>query len=417
MTKRGSILRDEGTVVPCTGMSKRPSDKPPEPPSDKPPEEHAEETVATSAPKPDRERTEFFPFGLSADQFAKVTREMLVVARLVCRHVTPGDAVQQAFVKALSKPITERPSIQDQKKFIAWMCTLAEYEALTNRNYQRRRAQREVVSGTDIAEMVVVPPSVSAVEARKMLERAFMALKPADQAFLQALYAQGKTIDDLAREQGQRWSTVDSRHRRLLDLLYAMIHGAIAVALLLVPKRARAFVAHVMQQTPRRLVQASQFGSAMAVTVVCGVFMPTGSSATTELSMPVGLTRFSTPQTTIAQAAPLQPSFLPEVGPEEPKTLDAVTNQCSAADMKSAKIASYLQGTVAPLAFWGASALTQVACAGSEQQTPPPRQPVGAPTEEPDGSHDPYAFSCKMERMRGNECPSREEWEKIGLPR
>jgi DNA-directed RNA polymerase specialized sigma24 family protein len=392
-------------------MSKRSSDKPPEKP--------AKEKVATPVPKPDRVRTEFFPFGLSADQFASVTREMLAVARLVCRHsgCSPGDAVQEAFVKALSKPSTERPSIQNQKKFVAWMCTLTKYEALTNRLYELRRAQREADSGTDIAEMVVVPPSVGAVEARKMLERAFMALKPADQTFLHALYADGKTIDDIADEQDRPWTTVDSRHRRLLDRLYAMIHGAMAAALLLVPKRARAFVAHVTQQASRLLAQATQFGGAMAVAVVCGVFVPTGSSATTELSMPVSLTRLSTPQTTIAQAAPLQPSFLPEVGPEEPKTLDAATNQCSAADMKSAKIASYLQGTVAPLAFLGASAFTQVACTGSEQQTLPPRQPQGEPTEEPDGSHDPYVFSCKMERMRGNECLPREEWEKIGLPR
>ncbi|MBK9262127.1 MAG: hypothetical protein IPM54_20275 [Polyangiaceae bacterium] len=380
MTKIEKMLRDTGTLAPCTCMGKRPTE---------------------------------FPFGLSADQFAKLTREMLGVARRVTRDsgASPEDAVQQAFVKALLKPSNELPSIQNDKKFVARMCELVKYEALTMRTDQRRRAEREIGAGTDIAELPGVPPAAGVVEARKMLDCAITALKPADRAFLHALYAEEKTIDDIATEQDEPWSTVDSRRRRLLALLRAAIRATIA-ALVLVPKRARAFVAHMTQQAPHVALQATQFSSAMAVTVVCGALLPTSSSANTSPVMAAGLTPYSIPQTTTTQEASLQPSFVPEVEPEEPEALDTVTNQCSGVDMKSAKIASYLQATALPFALLVAPALTQVACAGAEQQTSPPRQP--ADDDDPDRDHRHnilYRIYCNQERARGNKCMSKEEWE------
>jgi RNA polymerase sigma factor (sigma-70 family) len=386
-------------------MSKHPSDTPPQKPG-----EEADEKVTLSVSKPDRSRTEFYPFGLSGDQFARVTREMLAVARLVCRHsgASPGDAVQQAFVTALSKPTVERPSIQNEKKFVGYMCTLAKYEALTNRTYQRRRSFREIISGVDIADIVGVPPSVDAVEARKMVHSAFLALKPKDQALLHALYAEGRTVEDIAQERELAWSTVDSRHKRLLYLLYKAIHATMAALALLIPKRARAFVAHVTQQAPRMLVQATQFGGAMTMTVVCGVLMPTGSSFATEPSTSASLTPYSNPQTTMAQASPLQPSFVPKVEPEEPKGLDAETNECSAADMKSTKFASFVQKTVVPMALLVAPAFTQVACTGTQQQTPPARQA----DDEPDNGDHGYRVYCNQEHLRGNKCPTYEEYMK-----
>jgi hypothetical protein len=256
--------------------------------------------------------------------------------------------------------------------------------------------------------MVAVLPSVGTVEARKIIEPAFIALTPADQALLHALFAEGKTISEVAGENGLRRTTLDSRVQRILDLLYAAIQATIASLILLVPKKARAFVKHATQRAPRVLVQATQFSSAMTMTVVCGALMPTGSSVTTEPSTLAGLTPYSTPQTTMAQVAGLEPSILPEVEPEEPKGLDAETNECSAADMKSTKFAISLQETTLSLALVVAPALTQVACAGTQQQTPPPQQPV----EEPDGSPDPYDVMCDQERARGNDCITKEAWYK-----
>ncbi len=354
-------------------------------------------------------RIQVYPFGLSAEQFANVTREMLGVARLVCRHsgASPGDAVQQAFVKALSKPSAERPSIENEEKFVAWMCELTKYEALTNRNsYIRRREEAGLVR--DISELVTVPPSVGAVEARKMLQEAFMRLAPADQALLHALYAQETTIEEIASEQNISWSTVDSRRRRILDLLYVAIRAVVA-ALVLLPKRAQAFVARSMQQAPHMLVQATQFGGAMTVTVVCGVLVPSGSPAMTAPPVPVGLTPYGTPETIAAQVAPLPPALVPEVVPEEPKVLDTVADECSAARMRSAKIATYLQQTVIPFAFLVAPAVTQLACAGASQQTPP-NQPVDASDEEVEPNRN-YEIMCANERRRGDPCPTKEEWD------
>lgn len=200
------------------------------------------------------------------------------------------------------------------------MCELAKYEALTNRTDQRRRAEREVSTCTNIAELAGIPPAVGVVEA----------------------------------------------------LLYAHIQAKLAALLvLLVPKKARALVAHVTQQAPHVMVQATQFSGGMAVTVVCGALLPTGSSANTPPTMAMGLTPYSSPQAATVEAAEAQRSFVREVAPEEPEALDTVTNQCSGVDMKSAKIAGYLHAVAPPFAVLIAPALSQVACAGTEQQTPP----------------------------------------------
>ena len=315
------------------------------------------------------------------------------------------DAVQQAFVKALSKPATERQSIQNQKKFVAWMCTLAKYEAMTNRQSRRRQARREVVSVADIAELLAVSHSFETVEARKMVQDAFLALAPDEQALLHALYAEGKTVNDVATEQGLSWTTVDSRRQRLLKLLYAAIR-ATAVALVLVwPKKARAVVVQIKQQAAPVLISTAHVSAAIAVTAVCGVLVPTSSSAMAR-PVPMRLTENNTKQTTTANTPVLEPVFVPKVEPEEPKVLDTATNECSGVDMKSTKIARYLQETVVPFAFLVTPAFAQVACAGTEQQTSSARQP----DEEPDGSRDPYDVMCLHERARGNACVPKEQW-------
>ncbi len=81
--------------------------------------------------------------------------------------------------------------------------------------------------------------------------------------------------------------------------------------------------------------------------------------------------------------------------------------------MKSTKFASILQEAVVPLAFVTVTGVTQVACAGSNPQTPGAQQPE----EEPDGSLDPYDMYCVKARGRGETCATREEFENFGRPR
>jgi hypothetical protein len=283
---------------------------------------------------------------------------------------------------------------------------------LTNRNYQRRRSLREFTSGVDLAEIVGVPPSVGAVEARKMVHSAFLALEPDEQELLHALYAEGRTVEELAQEREIPWATLDSRRKRLLYLLHKAIHTAMAALVLLLPKRARAFVAHVTQQAPRILMQATPFGGAVTMTLVCGAIVPTGSSFATEPSASVSLTPYSNPQTTMTQGVPLQPSFIPKVEPEEPNGLDAETNECSAEDMTSTKIASLVQKTALPLTLLVAPALAQVACSGTQQQTPSARQAEEEEADHRDSLDGAYRATCLFAQSRREKCPTREEWEK-----
>ncbi len=388
--KSATIFRDEARLVPCPCMSRRQVHQPVD--------KAAKEAVRPSHQRPNLVK----PFGLSDEQFARVTRAMRAVATLVCRHsgVSPKDAVQQAWLKALSKPETEMPSSDDFDKLLICMCGFAKYEAMTNRQSYRRRQGREIGPDVDIDEMVAVSDFLEVLEARMTLEGPFLALEPAEQELLHALYHEGKTIAEIKQEQGLAWSTLDSRRQKLLERLYALIRAMVA-ALLLVPKKARAFVANVAQQLP-------QLASTMAVTAVCGVLVPTGSSFATEPSMTLGLTEVGSKQTNPAESAVLPASFVPEVVPEELKTLDTGTNMCSPGDMKYPKFASMLQEAVVPLTFVAATGVTQVACAGSNPQMPPAQQAE----EERDDSHDPYEMYRVKARGRGETVMTREEWER-----
>lgn len=387
-----------------TGMSK--------PLRDGPHENPPEDTVAGSTSKPHGVRAPMFPFGMSAPQFSRVKHAMLVIVRSVARHtcISPEDAVQQAFVKALSKPNIAPPSIQEEEKFVAYICTLAKYEALTNRNAHRRRALREVSSEGDISEMVAVPPATNSVEARMMLDPAMMTLTTTERDLLRAMYTEDKSIDDIAKEGALPWTTVDYRHKRILRLLSATIK-ALVVALLVVPKKARAFVAHVAQQGP-------QLASTMVVTAGFGVLVPTGSSLATESSSVLGLTQVTSNPTVSTEAAGLQASMYAEVAPEEPKEFDAGTNMCSLEDMKSSTFTNIVQETVVPLALIVAPTVCQVGCGGSAQQTPAlhaEEEEDAAERRERSDYH--YKLMCDQERMRGDKCPTREEWDKSNQPR
>lgn len=341
---------------------------------------------------------------MSDEQFGRVTRAMRAVAKWVGRHsgLAPEDAVQQAWVKVLSKPETERPSTDDFEKFVMDMCRLTKYEAMTNCQSHTRKHRREVVPDFDIGEMAVMLHSLEATEARMILEGPFQALEPEEQALLHALYHDEKTIEEIKEEQNVAWSTLEYRKKRLLDRLYIALQALVAV-LLLTPKKARAFVAHASQQLPR-------LASTMTVTAMCGVLLPASSSLATEGSNLLGLTAVDGARTNGAQPAGLPPSFVAEVAPEEPKAVDTATNECSSGDMKCTKAASSVVENLMPMTFVLGVALTQVACASSQPQTPSVQQ---AEEEEDDPNvTDPYDVICSYDRARGNKCMTREEYRK-----
>lgn len=60
------------------------------------------------------------------------------------------------------------------------------------------------------------------------------------------------------------------------------------------------------------LISTANAGAAMTVTALCGVLVPTSSSAMTNL-MPLRLTENGTKQATTVDAAVTEPSFVPEV--------------------------------------------------------------------------------------------------------
>jgi DNA-directed RNA polymerase specialized sigma24 family protein len=346
--------------------------------------------------------------GLSKRQLDESIKAMLVVVRRVgCPvHIHPLEVVNDAFVVALSKPISERPSITEWKNFVAWMCTLAEYAALTNRKSKHRRLLGSGHAEDDIAAHFSILGQAEVIDARHDLHKVFTVLKPADQELLKALFVEGKTIQEMVIEQNEPWSTVKSRSIQALNLLYAALQALTAAIILLFPKNARAQGARWAQRLSRLLAQATPATGAMVVTLVCGVMVPSASIGTS-VSQGSTVSVLSAPPsaTMIAAIAPLGPAKSTEVEPEKPIAIDEREKQWSAADMNSFKIAKYVQLSLVPFAFLVAPAVTQVACAGAEQQAPPPQEP-----EEQDDSLDTYEIFCTNTKFLGGKCPSKADW-------
>ncbi len=382
-------------------MKKPPSDKPPQDPQD-PQDPH--DVPSLPPPGDGRVKPEFSPFGLSEEQLRRVRKRMLAMAKSVGRHsrVCPEDTVQRVWETALSKPDEEWKSIPNEQKLVSYMCTLVRLEHQTLRRTQhRRQRQDENIAARASKKSAIVDPR-DAIEARDMVARVIRTIKNArDRDLACALFLEGKTNVQVAKEQKLSENTVSAHKKRLWKLIWARIQALLVVLWLFVPKKARAFVAQMTHQAP-------YLTSAMAVTGVCGVLVPTGSSFATEPSTLVSLTAVTTKRPNTSESAVLPASFVPEVAPDEQKELDAETNTCSSADMKSTKLASIVQETVVPLALVAATSVTQAACAGSNQQTPRVQQPA----KERDDSHDPYDMYCVMARSRGETCITREEFNK-----
>ncbi len=340
--------------------------------------------------------------GLSNAQ-AKEVRDSMV--GMICKVGCPGhlhrDALNDAFVTALCKPISERPNVAEWDKFVSWMCTLAKYSALTHRNAEIRRREDNEVSHDELAKMFSLPAHVPDPGLDKALQQAFDSLDRDHQALLLARYGDEKSVQEIAKERSLPWSTVKSRIDRALFLLRTALQTLIVAAVLFVTRNARARGLRLARYVSQVLPHATPAACAMSVTVVCGVLVPASSSA-----LGMGVHPDAPTSMVLAEAATTEPSFSAvEVASVKPITLDKPENPWSAADMKSIQLTMCVQTTLVPFAFLAASALPNIGCAGGDRQTPPPEEP-----EEVYEHRDPYDDVCEDERRRGNDCPSKAEW-------
>jgi len=381
------------------------------PPSTPPPADPPKSTESTESTEPSDEFAIMVPaeWGLSNAQ----VKELLVAMRRMirkegCPEHLHEDVVQDAFIVALSKPISERKNVTDWKLFVSWMVTIAKYSALTKRNAELRRREDEL-SDEEIAELLAVPAPDNDFLALDALEKACLQLAPEHQALIRAHYFDGKSIQQLADEQGGLpWTTMKSRIDRVLELLRYALRSIIVAVILLVTKNARAQGARLARHVSHLLPHATHAASAMAVTMACGVLVPSASNAmeVSQRSMAVGSS--APPSAMVASAMmPEEPPLSTEVEPEKPITLDMLEKQCSASRMKPNKVVGYLQGMVLPFAFLVAPAVTQLGCAGTEQRhTPPPQEPDDGDY----GGPDPYDSMCESAHRLGGECPSKADW-------
>ena len=339
--------------------------------------------------------------GLSNAQAKQLINSMRGMIREVgCPVYLHADALQDAFVAALCKPISERPSVLDWKRFVAWMCTLAKYSALTHRNAERRRREDHEVSNDELAQMLSMPAQVPDPGLRDGLQQALASLDPEQQALLLTHYYAEKSVQEIADEKNLAWTTVKSRLDRALFLLRTALQTLLVAALLLVTKNARAQGARLARYVSHLLSHATPAAWAMSVTVVCGVMVPANSTA-------LGVVHPDAPLPPVMAAAEAtDPSFsAAKVASVKPIILDEPEMPWFSRDMKSTRFAMCLQTTAVPFAFLAASALTNFGCAGGERQTPPPEEP-----EEEYEHQDPYDAACENYRHRGEDCPSKAEW-------
>lgn len=355
-------------------------------------------------------------FGLSNAELQEVIQSMLaVVWRVGCdEHIDRLEVVHDAFVTAMCKPISERPPMNDQKRFVAWMCALAEFAALSSRKSKHRVLLGQGTSESELGRLLSTSGHAEAVAAREVLRKAFAALDPDDQVLVLQHEVGGKTITEIARELDRAPSTLYSRHAQAMSILRAAVKSIIAAVVLLFTKNARAQGARWTLRASRLLTHVTQTTCAMTVTMTCGAILPASSSPAAVHHETTAVVQSAPMSAMIAAAAmPLEPPVpetpLPpapeEVAPVKPFGVDKPDAECSASGMKTTKIVSYLQGTVIPFAFLVAPTVTQLGCAGSGQQTPPRQEP-----EEKSGGMDPYEGMCEVVEGRGERCPTRTEW-------
>ncbi len=383
-------------------MSHRPS-QPPKPPSDERTDTLLQE-LADAAP------LLAASLGLSKAQYNEVVKVMLAVVRRVgCPvHVHALEVIHDAFVKAITKPTSQRPSSGEWKRFVGWMCALTEQAALTNRKSTQRRLLSQGHSQDDIDKLLSTPGFAEVMDARLDLRNVLPVLSPADVELLRAIYEEGKTISEFAVEKKLSRSTADSRHQRVLERLRAALKVVIAAMVWLFPKNVRAQGLWLAHRVSQLVPHTMQTVAAMTVAVACGVLVPASSTATVEHRKVPEATLAAVPRPTFAAAMALsEPPVAMEVEPVKPIAIDDPEMQWCDGEMKATTIARSLQATMLPVALLVTPTATQVACAGAEHHAAPPPEPE---EEEWEGGPDPYESMCESAHRLGGECPSKVDW-------
>ncbi|MDI1478566.1 sigma-70 family RNA polymerase sigma factor [Polyangium sp. y55x31] len=164
------------------------------------------------------------PFDLTVSAYRELVERMMAhVHRIgLGAHVHGIDVVHDAFVTALCKPIAERPSTCEWHEFVAWMCKLAQYEAMTNLKPKRRRTYDSLAPLGDPGERIARPRDDEHDAAVRM---AYHAL-PADMRDIVGAHAvEGKSIREIAAETKLAPTTVFVRYSRGIDLLHARLES------------------------------------------------------------------------------------------------------------------------------------------------------------------------------------------------
>jgi len=356
-------------------------------------------------------------FGLSkADHDRLISRMLGVVGRIGCHaHMDRMEVVHDAFIMALSKPISERPVFKNVEGFIAWMCTLAKFAALSNRKSKHRRPLCSGLSDIVFGALLRVSDHGEAVGAREAVRMAFAVLSPEEQDLVLQVALEEVTLSDVAREQGRPVSTTQDRYRRAMRRLRAVVTSLVVATMLFFTKNLRAAGARWSLRATRMLTHAAHATSPVAVTVACGAMLPTSSFPVMDHDASAASVQAAPPLVVTApeisaephEPTPTSSATTAVVASVKPTDVDTGDNPCSAAPMKLTKTMNSLARGVLPCALVMVPAAMQAGCAGSEQEKPPPQVPQ---QEVRDDSQDPYESMCEVVEARGERCPSKKEW-------
>jgi len=174
-----------------------------------------------------------------------------VIWKMGCPRQLHEDALQDAFVLALCKPISQRPSIEKWERFVAWMCACAMYAYLTNRNTVERRRESYEFSDEEIAELLVSRADIPDPGLQKALKDALTSLNSEDQDLLYPFLFDEKTVKEIADKRRLPWSTTKDRLERVLGLVRACLQSFIVAIVLVVAKNARAQGTRLARHTYR----------------------------------------------------------------------------------------------------------------------------------------------------------------------
>lgn len=319
-------------------------------------------------------------------------------------HLDPREIVTAAFVKALEKPISQRPSTANRKRVLAWLRTLVKFEIQTHRNSKHQKLLGEGHADEEIEALFPVFPAMGeSLAAGEAWQTAMTTLGPRDRTLVVAHYEHGKTIQEIAREQRLPRSTVDSRLARIVQRLRKLIVSTGFLFVLLWTKKARVCMASLMHKVPQRLAQAMHTATIVAVPVVSGALLPTAASFRTDSAATTRLAWSTSGSSAPTLAGQVKPSTAKAVALVKPIDVDTGENPWFASDMNTNILRRFVAQAVVPAALVVAPAASSSACAGTAAQPPP--EP-----ERYDEFPDPYDNYCEEARARGETILTRKEF-------